>query len=259
MAEKGFLHAHASKHGLALVFPDTSPRGAQIAGEDDAWDFGSGAGFYVDATAAPWNANYNMYSYVSAELPAALWAAFPQLDAARVGITGHSMGGHGALTIALKNPGAYKSVSAFAPIANPSECAWGKKAFGGYFGPRDAAASEWAAHDATELVRRSSGFRALVDVGTGDGFYKDGQLLTENFEAAAKEAGAEVTVRYQKVSQSDQGSRGGADEYRTMTTATTSSRRLGRTILPITRSTSRHSWRGLISSLNPICPTQTSR
>lgn len=199
VSEKGFLHAHASKHGLALVFPDTSPRGASIPGEDDAWDFGSGAGFYVDATRAPWSSHYNMYSYVTRELPSLLWGAFPELDGGKVSISGHSMGGHGALTLALKNPGMFRSVSAFAPITNPSECAWGKKAFEGYFGSREEASRLWAAHDATELVKGSKGFRALIDVGTGDGFYKSGQLLPENFEKAAREAGAEVEVRYQKV------------------------------------------------------------
>ena len=202
-AEKGFLQPHAAKHGIAIVYPDTSPRGAGIAGEDDSWDFGSGAGFYVDATAAPWSVNYRMLSYVARELPDALFAHFPrQLDRSRVSLMGHSMGGHGALTLFLKHPGRYRSVSAFAPIANPVRCPWGQKAFGGYFGAADADA--WKAHDATELVARwpaaeHGPFRALVDVGTGDAFYKAGQLLPENFERAAAQAGAEVQVRYQPV------------------------------------------------------------
>ncbi|KAI0909607.1 carbohydrate esterase family 1 protein [Ustulina deusta] len=202
-AEKGYLHASAARHGLAVVYPDTSPRGAGIAGEDATWDFGSGAGFYVDATEAPWRAHYNMYSYVSAELPAALFADAAlgaRLDPSRVSITGHSMGGHGALTLYLRNPGKYRSVSAFAPISNPSRCPWGEKAFAGYLGGDRGA---WAAYDATHLVTaeawRGKDLRALIDVGTADQFYKDGQLLPENFEKAAKEAGVTgLTVRYQE-------------------------------------------------------------
>ncbi|KAI1393663.1 S-formylglutathione hydrol [Hypoxylon trugodes] len=195
--EKGFFQAHAAAKGIALVWPDTSPRGANIAGETESWDFGAGAGFYVDATQDPWKGFYRMESYISTELPSALFAAFPeQLDAERVSITGHSMGGHGALTLYLKNPGKYRSVSAFAPIANPSECAWGKKAFTGYLGEDTA---QWKKHDATELVKGWKGdLKALVDVGTGDNFYKQGQLLPENFEKAVKEAGVQgLTLRYQ--------------------------------------------------------------
>ncbi|KAI0481845.1 carbohydrate esterase family 1 protein [Xylaria cf. heliscus] len=208
-SEKGFFHAAASKRGIAIVYPDTSPRGAGIAGEDESWDFGSGAGFYVDATQAPWRAHYNMYSYVTAELLSSLFDASlcppgvdlaGKLDRSRVSVTGHSMGGHGALTLYLKNPGLFRSVSAFAPICNPSECPWGEKAFGGYLG---ADREEWKRHDATELVKgegwRGKDLRALIDVGTGDNFYKQGQLLPENFEAAVKEAGVSgVTVRYQE-------------------------------------------------------------
>jgi len=199
-AEKGFVHAAAAKHNIAVVYPDTSPRGTKIAGEDEAYDFGSGAGFYVDATEQPWAENYNMYSYVAKELPEKLWEGFPVLDQARVGITGHSMGGHGALTLFLKNPGLYRSVSAFAPISNPSACPWGEKAFGGYLG---GDRSRWAAHDATELVKGWAGkdVDILIDVGTGDNFYKQGQLLPENFAQAAKEAGVGgkgVTLRLQE-------------------------------------------------------------
>ena len=195
-AEKGFFQPAAAKHGIAIVYPDTSPRGLGISGEGDSWDFGTGAGFYVDATKAPYSNGYNMYSYITAELPKALFAHFEwQLDSERVSITGHSMGGHGALTIYLRNPKAYKSVSAFAPIANPSKCPWGAKAFTGYFGEEDKA--KWAEHDATELLRAWKGgnFEVLIDVGTGDNFYKQGQLLPENFLAAAKEAGVEKGVK----------------------------------------------------------------
>ncbi|KAI0380933.1 putative esterase [Hypomontagnella monticulosa] len=196
--EKGFFQAHASRLGIALIWPDTSPRGANIAGETDSWDFGAGAGFYVDATAEPWSKNYRMETYITSELPDALFAAYPEvLDASRVSITGHSMGGHGALTLYLKNPGKYRSVSAFAPISNPSRCPWGEKAFTGYLGTDK---EEWKKHDATELVKAWKGgdLKALVDVGTGDNFYKQGQLLPENFEAAVKEAGIKgLELRYQ--------------------------------------------------------------
>ena len=196
-AEKGGFQGPAAKKGIAVVYPDTSPRGLKIEGEDESYDFGSGAGFYVDATAEPWSKGYKMYSYITDELPAALFAQFKdKLDSSRVSITGHSMGGHGALTLFLKNPGKYKSVSAFAPICNPSNCPWGQKAFKGYFGEDNK--SKWAEHDATELLGKYSGSETdiLIDVGTGDNFYKQGQLLPENFEEAAKKAGKKVTVNY---------------------------------------------------------------
>lgn len=197
-AEKGFFQLPASKHGIAVVYPDTSPRGLNIAGEDDGWDFGTGAGFYVDATKSPYDKGYNMYSYVTDELPSALFSQFKELDSSRVSITGHSMGGHGALTLFLKNPGKYKSVSAFAPICNPINCPWGQKAFSGYFGEDNK--SQWAEHDATELIGKypdKDGLDILIDVGTGDNFYKQKQLLPENFTEAAKKAGGKVTTRYQ--------------------------------------------------------------
>ncbi|CAL00244.1 S-formylglutathione hydrolase [Aspergillus awamori] len=197
-SEKGFFQHGASKKGIAVLYPDTSPRGLNIPGEADSYDFGTGAGFYVDATKPPYDNGYNMYTYITEELPATVFAAFPQLDSERVSITGHSMGGHGALTLFLRNPGKYKSVSAFAPITNPINCPWGQKAFSGYFGEDQQ--EKWKEHDATELVKKWKGGRldVLIDVGTGDNFYKQGQLLPENFEKAAKEAGVEgVTIRYQ--------------------------------------------------------------
>ncbi|WEW58822.1 S-formylglutathione hydrolase [Emydomyces testavorans] len=198
-SEKGFLQHGASKKGIAVLYPDTSPRGLNIQGEDDAYDFGSGAGFYVDATKAPWDKGYKMYSYMTEELPKTVFAAFPQLDSSRVSITGHSMGGHGALTLYLKNPGKYKSVSAFAPICNPINSPWGQKAFKGYFGEENT--QKWKEHDATELIKQWKGgpLDILIDVGTGDDFYKQGQLLPENLVEGAKQAGLEsgVHVRYQ--------------------------------------------------------------
>jgi len=186
-AEKGFFQYGASQKGIAVVYPDTSPRGLKIQGEDDSYDFGSGAGFYIDATASPWSKNYKMESYITSELPKALFSSFPELDSSRVSITGHSMGGHGALTLFLKNPGMYKSVSAFAPIANPSNCPWGEKAFKGYLGDDK---EDWKKHDATELIKKWKGkFDTLIDVGTGDNFYKQKQLLPENFMEAAKQSG----------------------------------------------------------------------
>lgn len=195
VTEKGFLHAHASPLGLALLYPDTSPRGLDLPGEHDSWDFGSAASFYIDATREPWNKNYNMESYLTKELPDVVFGNFKELDRQRVSISGHSMGGHGALTLYLKNPGQYKSVSAWAPISNPVNCPWGEKAFTGYLGDNK---EDWKKHDATELVKGWKGpLNALIDVGTGDNFYKAGQLLPENLEKAAKEAGAtDIQVNY---------------------------------------------------------------
>lgn len=154
-AEKGFFHAAASRAGLAVVYPDTSPRGANVAGESDSWDFGTGAGFYLDATREPFATHYKMESYVAEELPAAL-AASPLfaglLDLERLGITGHSMGGHGALTLFQKYPARFRSVSAVSPICNPTQCPWGQKAFAGYLGEDDK--EGWKRHDATELIKR---------------------------------------------------------------------------------------------------------
>jgi S-formylglutathione hydrolase len=162
VTEKGFLHAHASELGLALLYPDTSPRGLDLPGEHDSWDFGSAASFYIDATAEPWSKNYKMESYLTKELPGLVFGAFKELDKSRVSISGHSMGGHGALTLYLKNPGLYKSVSAFAPISNPVNCPWGEKAFSGYLGDNK---EEWKKHDASELVKSWKGpLNALIDV-----------------------------------------------------------------------------------------------
>lgn len=189
--EKGNILGSAAKHGLAVVFPDTSPRGAGIKGEDESFDFGTGAGFYLNATTQFYKDYYRMEEYVTTELPSLLNAEYP-LEPSKTSIFGHSMGGHGALTLFLKYPGMYKSVSAFAPIANPTQCPWGEKGFTGYLGTDK---DEWKKHDATELLKQYKGdFNALIDQGTGDDFYKQKQLLPENFIAAVKEAGFEKTV-----------------------------------------------------------------
>ncbi|MFC4273278.1 S-formylglutathione hydrolase [Sneathiella chungangensis] len=183
----------AAEHGLMLVMPDTSPRGVGLPGEEDDWDFGTGAGFYLDAVMEPWADCYRMYSYIRDELRLLINEKFPA-DPDRTGIFGHSMGGHGALTIALKNPELYKSVSAFAPISSPMQCPWGQKAFTGYLGTDQAS---WAEYDATALVK--NGKRAphiLIDQGTADQFLCE-QLKPEIFEAACKEAGQPLTLRRQ--------------------------------------------------------------
>jgi S-formylglutathione hydrolase len=179
----------AAELGIAVVTPDTSPRGDATADDSDRWDLGTGAGFYVDATAEPWSAHYNMYSYVTAELPALLDSDFP-VDVARASVTGHSMGGHGALVIGLRNPEAYRSVSAFSPIVAPSQVQWGEDAFGAYL----ADESEWAAYDATELVSR--GRRPgtiLIEQGLADGFLEP-QLRTHLFRKACEKSGQPVAV-----------------------------------------------------------------
>jgi S-formylglutathione hydrolase len=163
---KAGAQAHAAKHGLAVVFPDTSPRGAGVA-DDDSYDLGQGAGFYVDATEAPWAPHFAMWSYLADDLPRALFNGFP-LDEDRQAITGHSMGGHGALTLAMCFPGRFRSVSAFAPIAHPAASDWGRRQFAAYLG-RDEAA--WAPHDATLLMREAGfGGEVLVDQGAKDQF-----------------------------------------------------------------------------------------
>ncbi len=184
----------AASAGIMLLAPDTSPRGSDFPGEHESYDFGSGAGFYLDATQDPWSRNYQMYSYVVEELPKLLEANFP-VDAARQGIFGHSMGGHGALVIALRNPERYRSVSAFAPIVAPSQCPWGQKAFGGYLGSeRDA----WKEYDATELVAKSAwNSEILIDQGSADDFLES-QLAPERFREACEAANVPLNLRYQE-------------------------------------------------------------
>jgi S-formylglutathione hydrolase len=191
--EKGEYRAACARHGVILVAPDTSPRGEDVP-DDEAYDFGKGAGFYVDATEAPWARHYRMRSYIEDELPALIAGAFPA-DMARQGITGHSMGGHGALTIALRNPGRFRSVSAFAPICAPSQVPWGQKALGRYLGEDRAA---WAQYDALALIEGGARLPdLLVDQGSADTFLAE-QLRTPLLEAACAAAGIPATIRMQE-------------------------------------------------------------
>jgi S-formylglutathione hydrolase len=190
---KAGAQRYAAEHGVALVAPDTSPRGLDLPGEHDDWDFGSGAGFYVDATQAPWSAHYRMYSYVVDELPALVHGRFP-LDAGRQGIFGHSMGGHGALVVALRNPERFRSVSAFAPISNPMNCPWGEKALGHYLG---ADRETWRRYDACELLAESDWRQPiLVDQGDADSFLEV-QLKPERLREACASAGVALELRLQ--------------------------------------------------------------
>ncbi len=191
---KSGAQRYAAEHGVAILAPDTSPRGDGVPDDPDgAWDFGLGAGFYVNATEAPWKRHYRMYDYVSRELPALVLGRFA-LDAERQSISGHSMGGHGALTIALNNPGRYRSVSAFAPICAPMECPWGEKAFGNYLG---ADRTKWAAHDASQLLRHATGhLPMLIDQGEADDFLRE-QLKPERLQQAAASANYPLTLRLQ--------------------------------------------------------------
>lgn len=180
----------ACELGLIVVTPDTSPRQTRYPGDDASWDFGVGAGFYIDATEAPWAGSYRMFSYVTEELPRLIGEAFPA-DLSRVGIMGHSMGGHGALVCALKSPGRYKSVSAFAPICAPTQCPWGEKAFTNYLG---SDRETWKAWDAAELVRaRRFDGELLVDQGTDDKFLTR-ELKPELLETACKSAGQPLSL-----------------------------------------------------------------
>jgi S-formylglutathione hydrolase len=193
--EKGEYRQAAARHGVIIVCPDTSPRGEGVPDVADDWKLGCGAGFYVDATEAPWSAHYRMYSYVTAELPALIAAEFPMADMARQGIFGHSMGGHGALTLALKNPGHYRSCSAFAPIVHPMAAQWSKGALAAYLGPDEQA---WRAHDAVALIE--DGHRlpeVLVDQGSADSFLDDGLRPWLLAEACAA-AGIPLTLRMQE-------------------------------------------------------------
>lgn len=192
VTEKGEFRAACAEHGIIFIAPDTSPRGDDLP-DDETYDFGKGAGFYVDAVQAPWSANYRMRTYIEQELPALVAEHFPA-DMARQGITGHSMGGHGALTIGLRNSDHFRSVSAFSPIVSPLNCPWGEKALGGYLGPDKAA---WRAYDACALIEDGGRLPdLLVDQGDADSFLHE-QLKTGLLVMACRKAGIPATIRMQ--------------------------------------------------------------
>jgi S-formylglutathione hydrolase len=192
VTEKGEYRAACAEHGVIFVAPDTSPRGEDVP-DDEAYDFGQGAGFYVDATQEPWARHFQMRRYVEQELPALLAEHFP-VDMGRQGITGHSMGGHGALTVGLRNPDRFRSVSAFSPIVSPLNCPWGEKALGGYLG---ADREAWREYDACALIEDGARLDGLlVDQGTGDNFLED-QLKTELLAEACERAGIPAEIRMQ--------------------------------------------------------------
>jgi S-formylglutathione hydrolase len=194
VTEKGEYRAACAELGLIFIAPDTSPRGAEVpTAPEGAWDFGLGAGFYVDATQEPWSRNYRMLTYVTEELPALVAGEFP-VEMGRQAITGHSMGGHGALTVALRQPERFRSVSAFAPIVAPSQVPWGQKALSGYLGDDR---NTWRKHDAVALIE--SGARVdelLIDVGSADSFLQQ-ELRPELLERACADAGIALTLRLQ--------------------------------------------------------------
>ena len=190
MMEKSGVQEHAARHGLMIIAPDTSARGGHVP-DDDAYDLGQGAGFYLTATQAPWDKNYKMDQYITDELPGLIAANFPA-DMARQGIFGHSMGGHGAITLHLKHPETYKSCSAFSPITSPARVPWGEKAFAAYLGPPSVA---WKQYDATELVKQgASKALILVDTGTADPFLET-QLKPDIFISACEKEGQRLDYR----------------------------------------------------------------
>lgn len=193
VTEKGEYRQACAEHGVIFIAPDTSPRGEDVP-DDEAYDFGQGAGFYVDATEEPWTANYRMRSYIEDELPALVLREFACADLSRQGITGHSMGGHGALTIGLRNPDRFRSVSAFAPICAPLHCPWGEKALTGYIG---GDREDWRSYDACAMIADGLSVpELLVDQGDADQFLSE-QLKPELLEKACKDAGIDLTLRMQ--------------------------------------------------------------
>ena len=191
VTEKGEFRAACAQHGIIFIAPDTSPRGEGVPDDAD-YDFGQGAGFYVDATQEPWANNFRMRSYIEAELPELISAQIPVADMGRQGITGHSMGGHGALTTALRNPDRFRSISAIAPIVSPLNCPWGERALGGYLGPDRAA---WREYDACALIENGARLPdLLVDQGEGDAFLAQ-QLKTDLLVQACRATGQKATIR----------------------------------------------------------------
>ena len=191
---KAGMQRFAAKHGIAVVFPDTSPRGEQVDDKPDRYDLGQGAGFYVNATQQPWSEHYQMYDYVVNELPELIEQNLPLMPGAK-SISGHSMGGHGALICALRNPQMFRSVSAFAPITNPVACGWGQGCFDLYLG-NDR--SDWQAYDATCLIENGARVAdILIDQGDGDEFLHEGQLQPDNLQAACEAQGQPCTIRMQ--------------------------------------------------------------
>lgn len=192
VTEKGEYRAACAEHGIIFIAPDTSPRGEDVP-DDEAYDFGKGAGFYADAVEAPWATHFRMRSYIEQELPALVAEHFP-VDMARQGITGHSMGGHGALTIGLRNPDRFRSVSAFSPIVSPLNCPWGEKALGGYLGQDKAT---WREYDACALIEDGARLPdLLIDQGDADNFLHE-QLKTGLLVMACRKAGMPATIRMQ--------------------------------------------------------------
>ena len=192
---KAGAQRYAAEYGVALIFPDTSPRGDGVADEPERYDLGKGAGFYLNAIQEPWAKHYHMYDYVTQELPELLEANLPLIPGVK-SIFGHSMGGHGALICALKNPSGYQSVSAFSPICHPVKCEWGKGCFGTYLGNDERA---WEAYDATCLVAQGAKVgHILIDQGLADEFYDEKQLLPENLKALCEKAGQPLTLRMQE-------------------------------------------------------------
>lgn len=193
VTEKGEFRRACAELGVIFIAPDTSPRGPAVA-DDPAYDFGQGAGFYVDATETPWSSNFRMRSYIELELPALIDEQFEAADLTRQAITGHSMGGHGALTIALRNPGRFRSVSAFAPICSPTNCDWGQKALAGYLGDDP---DGWRPYDACALIAAGARLpELLIDQGGADSFLTD-QLKPGLLQAACEQAGIDLTMRVQ--------------------------------------------------------------
>lgn len=191
---KAGMQRYAAEHGIALIFPDTSPRGADVPDEIGHYDLGQGAGFYVNATQAPWDKHFHMYDYVTQELPELIEANLP-IQPDTKSISGHSMGGHGALICALKNPDSYRSVSAFSPICHPIKCGWGNGCFTAYLG---GDISTWQEYDATELVKSGAKVKdILIEQGGADEFYDEGQLLPEDFQIACDSNEQALTLRVQ--------------------------------------------------------------